>query len=321
MAWPLIIAGAATVASAYIGSQAAGRASSAQTSAARRATDAELEMFYQGRADMAPWREAGQWALGYQQDPVKTGPMLGFYDWMKEEGRSEFKPPQRQQQWQPILEAQSRDAGDSSERQQQQQPSIDPNQYAYQAYVDDWKQKQGTFTPSDEFREGSLLDRIDKGPGKFKKSPGYKFRLKQGVKAMERGAAARGNVLSGAQQKDLTRFGQQHATADYDNFLRRYYDSLKPLQSMAGVGQTTASQGAAYGGQVGRSIGQNYLTAGQARASGYINQANVLSGAMTSGVENYLMYDYLNRPGQGGGSPRYPNVSTIRGGQGGGYGF
>ena len=90
--------------------------------------------------------------------------------------------------------------------------------------------------------------------------------------------------MSGAQTKALTRYGQDYATADVDNYLRRYYDSLKPYQSMAGVGQTTASQGAQLGAQVGQSVGQNYLAAGRARASGYINQANVLSGAVTSGA-------------------------------------
>ena len=288
MSWGMVAIGAGTVISGVISSQAAGDASSAQVKGAKQATDAELEMFYQGRADMAPWREAGKWALGYQEDPVKTGPMLSYYDWMKEEGRSEFNA-QRQ-----PYNALTRDEFDRYGGQGPPQSSaVDPNQYAYQAYVDDWKTKQGTFTPSDTFREGSLLDKIDKGPGEFEASPGYEFRLGEGVKAMERGAAARGNVLSGAQTKDLTRFGQDYATADYDNFLRRYYDSLKPLQSMAGVGQTTASQGAQIGTNVGRSIGQNYLTAGDARASGYINQANVMSGAVSSGAENYLMYDYL----------------------------
>lgn len=287
MAWPVVAMAAGTVISGVLASQAAGKASSAQVKGAKQATDAELEMFYQGRADMAPWREAGKWALGYQQDPVRTGPMLGFYDWMKDQGRTEFKPAQ--QRWQP----QTRDQFDMGVP--RQVASVDPNQYAYQAYVDDWKQKQGTFTPSDTFREGSLLDKIQKGPGEYTESPGYQFRLGEGVKTMERGAAARGNVLSGAQQKDLTRFGQEYATADFDNFLRRYYDSLKPLQSMAGVGQTTASKGAQIGTNVGRSVGRNYLTAGQARASGYINQANVLSGAVGSGVENYLMYNYLNK--------------------------
>jgi len=230
MAFPWVAAAiiASTAYSAYSSSQAARKASKAQKQGAKDATQAELEMYYQGREDLAPWREGGTWALG------------------------------------------------------------------------------------------ELREKIAAGPGEYTESPGYQFRVGEGVKAMERGAAARGNVLSGAQQKGLTRFGQDYATQDYDNFLRRYYQSLTPYQSMAGQGQTTAGQTAQMGMQAGQGIGQNYLAAGQARASGYINQANIASGAVTSGAENYLLYNYLNRQNPAGG---YPNVSTIRGGQGGGYGF
>ena len=115
------------------------------------------------------------------------------------------------------------------------------------------------------------------------------------------GAAARGNILSGAQQKALTQYGQDYASQDVDNYLRRYYQSLIPYQSMAGMGQTTAGQTAQMGMQTGQNIGQNYLTAGQARASGYINQGNVVSGAVKSGTENYLLWDYLNRRNATGG--------------------
>jgi len=227
MAWPAIIAGVATLASAYMASRASDKASKAQIKGADAATQAQLDMYYQGREDVAPWREGGEWALG------------------------------------------------------------------------------------------ELRGRMEAGPGEYTESPGYEFRLGEGIRARERGAAARGNVLSGAQTKALTRYGQDYATADVDNYLRRYYDSLKPYQSMAGVGQTTASQGAQLGAQVGQSVGQNYLAAGRARASGYINQANVLSGAVTSGAENYLLWNYLNRGNTAGGG----SVPTIRGGQGGGYGF
>ena len=205
MSWVAVAIVGGSVVSGYLGSQAAGDASDAQVKGADKATQAELEMFYQGREDMAPWREGGEWALG------------------------------------------------------------------------------------------ELRDKISAGPGEYTESPGYQFRLDQGIQARERGAAARGNVLSGAQTKALTRYGQDYATADYDNFLRRYYQSLSPYQSMAGQGQTTAGQGAQMGTQVGQSVGQNYLQAGQARASGYINQANVLSGGIKSGVENYLTYDYMNK--------------------------
>ncbi len=74
----------------------------------------------------------------------------------------------------------------------------------------------------------------------FTESPGYQFRFDEGVKALERGASARGDLLGGRQLKDLTRFGQGVANQEYGGFLDR-------LGSLAGYGQAaTQSQVGAY---------------------------------------------------------------------------
>lgn len=147
----------------------------------------------------------------------------------------------------------------------------------------------------------TLAARIKAGPGDFTKSPGYDFRVAEGNKAIERSAAARGNLLSGGTLKAITRYGQDYATSDYDNFLRRYYESLTPLQSMAGVGQSTASQTAAQGNQTASQMASNTLqagmTAGQAQAAGQINQANSIIGANRSGANNALLaYQLFQQP-------------------------
>lgn len=58
----------AVVASAVIGgvvaSNSASKAAKAQENAANRASQTELEQYYQNREDMQPWREAGAGALG-----------------------------------------------------------------------------------------------------------------------------------------------------------------------------------------------------------------------------------------------------------------
>jgi len=282
MSWVAVGIGGATLVSGVMASNAAGKASKAQTKAAKNATQAELDMYYQGRADMAPWLAAGEWALGMEKDTSQE-PLLGYDAWKAKNGI--------QTQAQPTPRNLTQDEWDRGV--QRQQSFVDPNLAAYNAYVDDWNRNKREFKPSGTFREGSLLDKINKGPGDYTKSPGYEFRLGEGVKARERGASARGNVLSGEEAKALTKFGQDYGTQDYDNFLSRFYQSLTPLQSLAGVGQTTAGQTAQMGMQTGQSVGQNYLAAGDARASGYINQANVATGAINSGVSNYLTYDYL----------------------------
>lgn len=67
-----IIGGSAlTAGSSLLGSN---KASSAQRQAADVASQAELEMFYQNREDLAPWRETGANALTQLWDQVQAGP-------------------------------------------------------------------------------------------------------------------------------------------------------------------------------------------------------------------------------------------------------
>jgi len=155
------------------------------------------------------------------------------------------------------------------------------------------------------------------GMQQFQADPGYAFRLSEGMKALERGAAARGNLLSGATLKGAQRFGQDLASQEYMNAFNRYQAEraarLGPLQSLAGVGQTSAQALAGQAGQLGANLGQTYMAggvgAGQARASGYLGQAN----ALTQGLGSYLNYSQnqqlLNALGN-----RPPSTGGVYGG-------
>lgn len=56
----------------------------------------------------------------------------------------------------------------------------------------------------------------------FQEEPGYQFRQAEGQRAIESGAAARGNMLSGATQKALARYGQGLASQEYGQAYNRY---------------------------------------------------------------------------------------------------
>jgi len=101
----------------------------------------------------------------------------------------------------------------------------------------------------------TLEGKIAAGPGEYEKSKDYEFLMQQGTQARERGAAASGGLQSGAEQKALTEYGQGLASQDYDKWLNRWYQSLTPYQSLAGMGQTT-------GGQLGTLGGQSALNQG-----------------------------------------------------------
>jgi hypothetical protein len=154
------------------------------------------------------------------------------------------------------------------------------------------------------------------GQSDFEQDPGYAFRQSEGMKALERSAAARGNLLSGSTLKGVQRFGQDLASQEYQNAFNRYQiersAKLNPLQSLMGSGQSATNVMTGAAGQMGQNEANNLYNAGQARASGYIGQANALSsalgqvGAIAQQVPmDRAMIGYYNRnaPGSGGVVP------------------
>jgi hypothetical protein len=128
------------------------------------------------------------------------------------------------------------------------------------------------------------------GMSQFQADPGYGFRMSEGMKALERSAAARGGLLSGATLKGIQRFGQDLGSQEYQNAFNRYQTEraarLQPLQSLAGVGQTTAQQLGQAGQTMAANVGESLTSGAAARASGYVGGAN----ALTQGLGTYLNY-------------------------------
>jgi len=128
------------------------------------------------------------------------------------------------------------------------------------------------------------------GMQQFQQDPGYAFRLSEGQKALDRQAAARGGLISGAALKGAQRFGQEMGSQEYTNAFNRYQTErqarLNPLQSLAGMAQTSAGQLGAAGQAMASGVGEAGGQAAQARASGYMGGAN----ALTQGLSNYMGY-------------------------------
>jgi hypothetical protein len=126
------------------------------------------------------------------------------------------------------------------------------------------------------------------GMDQFQADPGYAFRMSEGMKGLERSAAARGGLLSGGALKNIQRFGQDLASQEFQNAFNRYgierERRMAPLQSLAGVGQTTSQQLGAAGtgfantvGNIGMMNAMNQGNAGMTRASIYGDTANQLA--------------------------------------------
>jgi hypothetical protein len=150
----------------------------------------------------------------------------------------------------------------------------------------------------------------------FQADPGYAFRMSEGMKGLERSAAARGGLLSGATLKGIQRYGQDLGSQEYMNAFNRYQTEraarLQPLQSLAGVGQTTAQQIGQSGMQMASNVGDIQQSGAAARASGYVGQANALTGALNTGLNYYQGQQMMNRlaPAGGGYSWQTPNYGV-----------
>ncbi len=126
--------------------------------------------------------------------------------------------------------------------------------------------------PADYYTQDAALAR-------FRTSPDYQFRLQQGIGALDKSAAARGNLLSGRQLKAINEYGQNLAAGEYGNYYNR-------LAALSGAGQSSAAQTGNAGLQVAAAQGQALQNAGAAWAQGIQGIGN----AIDSGFDNYYKY-------------------------------
>lgn len=157
-------------------------------------------------------------------------------------------------------------------------------------------------------------------------TPGYQFRLQQGEQGVNRGAAARGGLLSGATQKALTEFGQglasteyqnawQRAQAAYQSAFDRYQNNrttkYNMLSTQAGRGQNAANTMAGAATNAGNNISQIQQNTGNNLAGLYMqngqNQADMW-GNMANQVNQLAgnVYTAGRQAGWGNGNQQTP---------------
>jgi hypothetical protein len=158
------------------------------------------------------------------------------------------------------------------------------------------------------FQEAGVnaLAKMQKGVVSDYMDPSYQFRLGEGMKALERQAAARGGLISGGALKAAQRYGQDYASQEFGNAYNR-------LAAMAGIGQTATGAMSSAAGNYATNQGQNYMGAANARASGYLGGANAIAGGLgqymnyTQGQNllNTLRPQTMNMAGGGYSNPLY----------------
>jgi hypothetical protein len=147
---------------------------------------------------------------------------------------------------------------------------------------------------SNEF--GSLLK--DFSMEDFEADPGYQFRMDEGMRGVEGGAAARGGLLSGAALKAIQKYGQGLASQEYGNAYNRYTsDQTNKFNKLTGLvqsGQGSAQQIGNAAQNFGQQAGNNMIGAGNAQASGIMGTTNALVGGINQGINAYQQNQLMN---------------------------
>ncbi len=139
--------------------------------------------------------------------------------------------------------------------------------------------------------------------GRFRTSPGYQFRLQEGTNALDRSGAARGMLLSGAQEKGISDYGQNTGSAEFGNYIGQ-------LNTLAGGGLSAA-------GGASSAANQAMLPGIQDRFNGSMSGANALANGISGGINSLVS---LGAYGGAGGSFGIPGWNGGSAGGGGGYG-
>ena len=310
-----MMSSSAAASAASTQADAANRASDLQAQSTRESLDFQREMYGQQRADIAPYRQAGLTAQNRLLTLLGLAPTadtMAAPTTFDEAGYNRAVDAYYAQQQAgaggagggTFTPGYFQDSGQESGGDVYIQPTFVPGpagvagagggmamptreQFTTTMPVDQLRVDQASPDFGRYARDFSMQD--------FEQDPGYAFRMSEGLKALDRQAAARGGLISGSALKGAQRFGQALGSQEYGSAFDRYQinraNQLNPLMSITGYGQTATNTLGGYGSNLasnaantmaaGSAAQANALgAAGQARASGYVGQANALNAAL-----------------------------------------
>lgn len=185
------------------------------------------------------------------------------------------------------------------------------------------RQAKAQYQPGEQGADyGSLLKKFSMED--FEADPGYQFRMDEGMRGVEGGAAARGGLLSGAALKAIQKYGQGLASQEYGNAYSRFENdktnNYNKLAGMVNSGQGATNQMSNTAGQFAQNNANALAAYGNAAGAGYMGQANALTGAIGQGMNYYQdqqIIDKIRNPGGGYTSTTNFNVPAANYGFGG----
>jgi hypothetical protein len=295
MSWVAVAIGG----SAGLNFLASGKAADAQQQSTQAGIAEQRRQFDTNRADLAPYRSAGQSAL--QALLVRLGLSPGPTGSGAAPDRAAFTKNVAAVAAHPIGERMTYEAPQPMTKAIPASSTFD--QAGFDAAMQAYNAGQAGASSSDP-NFGSLLKPFTGAD--LAQEPGYQFGLTEGEKQIKQLQANRGGYFSGAAGKELTRYGQDYAGTKYDAaYNRDSQDKSRTANLLTGVsnqGMGATSAGIAAGQNSANTISDLMTQGGNAQASGYIGQGN----AINSGVGNFInwqnqsrMMDLLRSPSYG----------------------
>lgn len=293
---PLVALGALAIGGSITGGILANKGANAQAQAVQNASAqsvAEQQREYdQSRQDLAPWRNSGAAAngqlayllgVGPQSSPSSQQGTLNY-------GGGMVIPPSN-------MTANYGRNGMSRYAASADSGYQSPDTAATTLYAADPSGQTGS--PSGVNTSlggyGSLMQ--DFTGADLQNEPGYQFGLSEGSKALQRSAAARGQLFSGGTLKSLTQYNNDYASTKFNDAFNRFNtNKLNRYNMLAGLsqgGQQATNTTVAAGSNAANNISNTYMNAGSqignARASGYAATGQAINGGISNLLDLYTM--------------------------------
>jgi hypothetical protein len=253
MTWGFVAVAGASVITGAMGAKSAKDAARAQGRGADRATDESARQYDETRNDLAPWRNIGGGALNNlaRVSGIESGPSGGYFN---------------------------------EQLYLQQNPDIAGDEWASKNATEHWEKfgrHEGRQNPIVGGTPGTAAGSPDMSP--FTQSPDYQFRRSEGMRGIEGSFAAGGMGQSGNALRALSEFNSNLAGGEFGNWWNRQ-------AGLAGVGQAATTDTAQFGARHAENAGQNAMYAGNARASGIINQQNSINNSVNQLAGAYAYF-------------------------------
>lgn len=177
----------------------------------------------------------------------------------------------------------------------------------YQGKLDSYNQQMDVYNYAqrlnDQYTQAGPLT-PDQVTQKLMNQPGVQFQYNQGLDAIQRAAAAKGQLNSGRLLQSLSDYGQGMASQQYGATLSR-------LASLAGAGQSAATSQAQGSMNLGNITGQMTSNLGDTIANSYLASGNAMQQALLAANQQYQVIG-----GGGGGGGGMGGIGSVLGGLG-----